>query len=91
MGRLLRVLGRKSNYDCFTNTHGDNMGNISAEFKDGDVVQLKSGGPLMTIKWMERESDGIAIYCEWFDGKKLMGGKFRSASVEKSAASPVFS
>jgi uncharacterized protein YodC (DUF2158 family) len=35
----------------------------------GDLVQLKSGGPTMTIRWIE---DGEA-FCEWFDGKKVVG------------------
>ena len=35
------------------------------EFKKGDVVQLKSGGPLMTIK--ERAKEGNYL-CVWFVG-----------------------
>ena len=34
------------------------------EFKPGDVVQLKSGGPAMTILWVE-EGD---CRCAWFVG-----------------------
>ncbi|WP_093983993.1 YodC family protein [Shewanella algae] len=34
--------------------------------KDGDVVQLKSGGPLMTII---NVIEGKAL-CTWFDDKK---------------------
>lgn len=37
--------------------------------KDGDTVQLKSGGPVMTIAWTE----GGDAFCRWFDGKKLTG------------------
>ena len=32
----------------------------------GDVVQLKSGGPIMTV---EEVSEG-GVFCIWFDGKK---------------------
>ena len=36
---------------------------MDEEFKVGDVVQLKSGGPAMTISaWMSKE---IAV-CRWF-------------------------
>jgi uncharacterized protein YodC (DUF2158 family) len=31
----------------------------------GDVVQLRSGGPKMTVKWAE---NGEAC-CQWFDAK----------------------
>lgn len=45
----------------------------------GDVVQLKSGGPRMTVKWV---TDGNA-YCEWFDGKKQAGHPFGVVQLEK--------
>ncbi|WP_071795676.1 YodC family protein [Natronohydrobacter thiooxidans] len=48
----------------------------------GDVVQLKSGGPLMTINWIE---DGAA-YCEWFDGKKNAGSSFPITSLTKKGS-----
>ena len=39
------------------------------EFKEGDVVQLKSGaGPTMTIASLENAA-GEAM-CVWFEGKK---------------------
>ncbi|WP_115529612.1 YodC family protein [Xanthomonas campestris] len=31
----------------------------------GSIVSLKSGGPKMTVAWVD---DGDA-YCEWFDSK----------------------
>lgn len=40
--------------------------------KAGDTVRLKSGGPVMTVAWVE---DGQA-YCQWFEGKKVEGQKF---------------
>ena len=35
-------------------------------FNDGEVVQLKSGGPLMTVKF----SDGRSVICQWFNNVK---------------------
>lgn len=35
-----------------------------SEFKEGDVVYLKSGGPAMTITGV---SDNQNSNCEWFD------------------------
>lgn len=34
-------------------------------FKEGDVVQLKSGGPRMTI--IELYNDNTYAYCTWYD------------------------
>lgn len=47
-----------------------------ADFKVGDVVRLKSGGPLMTIRVID--NDGTReIYCDWFDSKdELKGTRF---------------
>ena len=38
------------------------------EFKEGDVVQLKSGGPTMTIIALDNSS-GEAT-CSWLEGRK---------------------
>ena len=38
---------------------------MTTAIKAGDIVTLKSGGPKMTVAWVE---DGQA-YCEWFDTK----------------------
>ena len=35
------------------------------EFEKGDVVQLKSGGPPITVSDIEEED----VWCEWFDKK----------------------
>ena len=41
---------------------------MASDFKPGDVVQLKSGGPLMTIETIEEYDEGIKALCLWFDG-----------------------
>lgn len=40
-----------------------------AEFKPGDVVHLKSGGPTMTVTRMEDEYGTMKVSCTWFDDK----------------------
>lgn len=45
------------------------------EFKIGDVVQLKSGGPKMTIE--DRKDDG-RFGCVWFDGLTTVREDFAS-------------
>lgn len=44
---------------------------------DGDVVQLKSGGPKMTVTG---DTLGAPI-CKWFDGTTLKEGVFSNASL----------
>jgi uncharacterized protein YodC (DUF2158 family) len=41
------------------------------EFNEGDIVQLKSGGPKMTVKNIYSEGD---LNCQWFAGSKLGPG-----------------
>jgi uncharacterized protein YodC (DUF2158 family) len=48
-----------------------------AEFKPGDLVQLKSGGPKMTVQTEDR---GV-VKCQWFAGTKLESGLFSPDSL----------
>jgi len=51
-------------------------------FKVGDVVKLKSGGPLMTVT-IVGEKYGMAIaFCAWFEGTKNMSADFPPDSLE---------
>jgi uncharacterized protein YodC (DUF2158 family) len=57
-------------------------------FSEGDVVQLKSGGPRMTIKGIGKygivPKDENAL-CEWFDGaKKLTSHVFEFHQLVKA-------
>jgi uncharacterized protein YodC (DUF2158 family) len=47
---------------------------MAKQFKNGDFVQLKSGGPKMTVS-RTREYDGY-YECKWFAGSKLNQGFF---------------
>ncbi len=51
------------------------------EFKAGDVVQLKSDGPVMTIEKIDREYDSpegeLSAWCSWFVGKELKTHTFK--------------
>lgn len=54
---------------------------MSVTFADGTVVQLKSGGPLMTVRYSEQ--DGQLCYCEWFVNNDLKGETFSGASLSE--------
>lgn len=57
----------------------------------GATVSLKSGGPKMTVDWIDDgkpvegvisfRSDGN-VYAKWFNGKKLEGAEFPYTSLK---------
>jgi uncharacterized protein YodC (DUF2158 family) len=49
------------------------------QWKPGDLVGVKSGGPAMTVAG---ESQLGMVICEWFDGKKKMSDTFNAAVLE---------
>jgi uncharacterized protein YodC (DUF2158 family) len=61
---------------------------MNEEWKVGDTVQLKSGGPVMTITSIGESgmmgSGPIHAYCTWFDGKNVKNGEFPLPAVEKA-------
>jgi uncharacterized protein YodC (DUF2158 family) len=53
-------------------------------FKNGDVVQLKSGGPLMTVS----EVIGNDVHCRWFVGNEEKSSSFSSEMLKLAATGP---
>jgi len=54
-------------------------------FKPGDIVQLKSGGPKMTVQKEETSSpraDEGRCWCKWFAGAKLERGSFHEEELQ---------
>lgn len=49
------------------------------KFEDGALVQLKSGGPIMTVESYHKDSD--KYYCEWFVNGKRNNELFRKTSL----------
>lgn len=52
-----------------------------SEFAVGDIVRLKSGGPVMTVQSLP-DLPGRQYRCQWFAGKKLESGTFPPDSLE---------
>lgn len=48
---------------------------MSLIFKAGDVVQLKSGGPAMTVAELPKERKSFYV-CQWFKGASKERGTF---------------
>lgn len=53
------------------------------KFAVGDIVKLKSGGPAMTVQLKEVNND--YYMCQWFAGKKLENGRFKTDSLERTS------
>lgn len=61
------------------------MATVQKKFKVGDLVQLKSGGPVMTVSKVPESS--IDLYtCQWFAGAKLSQGYFREDELQSPEA-----
>lgn len=60
-----------------------------SEFKAGDVVRLKSGGPLMTIEGIGEYGLGSTTKranCIWFEGTKRMDALFELITLRGRGA-----
>lgn len=55
------------------------------EFKPGDVVRLKSGGPNMTVTSVGEDFGGtMSVFVTWFDDKqKPQSGSYPLPTVER--------
>jgi len=51
------------------------------ELKEGMIVELKSGGPEMTIEKIDPKYES-SIFCKWFVGNKLEKGSFHPQSLK---------
>ena len=60
---------------------------MAQDFKAGDQVQLKSGGPTMTVTIVgENQYGRKKVFCQWFDKNKLCEAEFEPDTVETAKA-----
>jgi uncharacterized protein YodC (DUF2158 family) len=55
------------------------------QFKAGDLVVLKSGGPTMTV---DRTGTGGSVWATWFAGPKREHAHFSSESLKMAPEKP---
>lgn len=59
---------------------------IEHEFRVGDVVRLRSGGPLMTVEKIDITADGTqSILVAWFVDKQRQSGRFHPSMLESDS------
>lgn len=51
------------------------------QFKTGDLVRLKSGGPVMTVQWERTGCDGV-VNASWFSYGTQYSSNFMADSLE---------
>ncbi len=50
------------------------------DFEIGDVVQLRSGGPKMTVHGLVSDGD---VVCQWFEGNEVHEESFPKDALKK--------
>jgi len=55
---------------------------MSNGIKPGDTVELKSGGPAMTVAKIEPINGVPHAVCDWFDGSKMVRDTFPLSSLK---------
>jgi uncharacterized protein YodC (DUF2158 family) len=57
-----------------------------SDIKAGDIVQLKSGGPDMTVTQIGQKGyeDHDSAWCSWFEGNKAQNGVYALVALKKS-------
>ena len=63
---------------------------MASEIRIGDEVQLKSGGPIMTVTKIWAERGQTMVRCDWLDRGKQHVGSVAVASLKPVTATEAF-
>lgn len=55
---------------------------MTGEITVGSVVQLKSGGPAMTVKEVSSWNGKMTAFCDWFEGSASKSDHFPVTSLK---------
>ncbi len=61
---------------------------MADEFKPGDLVQLKSGGAVMTVDEIRPEGGKPTVYCVWQEGNRKFSDDFPAHTLIHWKATP---
>lgn len=61
---------------------------MTIKFMPGDIVQLKSGGPAMTVESQVGSSLEVSYYCSWFAGAKESSKTFSKDALQTYVQPP---
>ena len=56
---------------------------MAAQIRPGDLVRLKSGGPLMTVDSLFEDWEAVTAECFWFEGTTIKRNRFKITSLIK--------
>lgn len=56
--------------------------------KIGDIVELKSGGPKMTVSALGTIDGVLHVTCHWFEGATPHEGRFPVEAVRRASPDP---
>ena len=57
---------------------------MTEQFEIGDVVALKSGGPDMTVNFVEESNGILRIWCIWFFNGEPKNDSFPAQTLQKA-------
>ena len=62
---------------------------MPGQWKEGDLVRLKSGGPQMVVdRVIYYSDDSTSVCCVWFDNDKKQESSFPPGGLEECGAPP---
>ncbi|MEC3860439.1 DUF2158 domain-containing protein [Mesobacterium sp. TK19101] len=59
---------------------------MASKFSPGDIVQLKSGGPAMTVSKVNDSMGSQTYTCEWFKGASNERAVFQEDTLKEYVA-----